>query len=89
MALAVFSELNFNILTPFILNDYGLSTDQIATFMSTNGLADITFRFLAPYVGEYLKKPPRCIFIFTLIMLIMMRFGGFVQQQKHEMNVCL
>ncbi|EFA01512.1 monocarboxylate transporter 12 isoform X1 [Tribolium castaneum] len=73
LAFAVFSELNFTILIPFILNDLGLTNDQIATFLSTAGVADIAFRFLAPYIGECLKTPPRQMYIFTLIVLIIMR----------------
>lgn len=73
LSFVIFAELNFAVLVPFILNDFGLSTDQIATFMSTAGFADITFRFLAPYIGDFLKKPPRVMFILTLIVLIIMR----------------
>ncbi|XP_044254557.1 monocarboxylate transporter 12-like [Tribolium madens] len=73
LAFAVFSELNFTILIPFILNDLGLNNDQIATFLSMAGVADIAFRFLAPYIGDCLKTSPRQMFIFTLIVLIIMR----------------
>lgn len=78
LAFAVFSELNFTVLIPFILNDFGLTNDQIATFLSTAGVADIAFRFLAPFIGDCLKTPPRQMYIFTLIVLIIMRFSTFV-----------
>ncbi|RZC32313.1 uncharacterized protein BDFB_002003 [Asbolus verrucosus] len=74
MALAVFSELNFTVLIPFILKDYGLTTDQTATFISTAATVDITFRLISPYIGDYLKKPPRFMYICTLVILIIMRF---------------
>ncbi|KAK9752905.1 Major Facilitator Superfamily [Popillia japonica] len=57
MSLAVFAELNFSILTPFIMGDYNLSTHQIATFISVLSTADILFRFIAPYVSDFFKKP--------------------------------
>lgn len=75
MSLAVFAELTFSILTPFILADFGLGTSQIATFLSTLAVADIIFRFFAPFIGQYLKKPPRKMYMLTLVFLILTRFG--------------
>ena len=74
MSLAVFAELNFSLLTPFIMADYGLSNHQIAIFMSLLSIADICFRFLAPYLGSVLKKPPRVMYLFSLLLLILSRF---------------
>lgn len=52
LSLATFAELNFTLLVPFILQDFGLSTDQIAIFLTTLGVADIISRFVGPYIGN-------------------------------------
>jgi hypothetical protein len=75
MALAIFAELNFTVLTPFILSDFGLDTGQIATFLSTLGVADIIFRFFAPHIGNYFTKPPRLMYAYSLCLLIVTRFS--------------
>lgn len=74
MSLAVFAELNFSMLTPFILADFDLNTQQIATFLSVLSIADICFRFISPFVGDFLKKPPRIMYMFALVCLISSRF---------------
>lgn len=75
MSLAVFAEMNFSLLTPFILDDMKLSTQQIATFLSSLSIADLTFRFFAPFIGDYLDKPPRIMYMFSLLLLVGTRFG--------------
>lgn len=77
MSLAIFAELNFSILTPFIMADFGLDTAQSATFLSVLSIADLVFRFLAPFIGDYLKKPPRKMYMLTLFLLIISRFGKY------------
>ena len=44
LSIAVFAEINFSLLTPFILNELNYSTGQIAFFMSTLALVDICCR---------------------------------------------
>ncbi|XP_008192898.2 monocarboxylate transporter 6 isoform X2 [Tribolium castaneum] len=75
LSLATFAELNFTLLVPFILQDFGLGTDQIAIFLSTLGIADIIFRFLGPYLGSYFTKPSRVMFSYAVIILIFIRFS--------------
>ncbi|KAI4463679.1 monocarboxylate transporter [Holotrichia oblita] len=75
MSLAVFAELNFSILTPFIMGDYHLSTHQIATFISVLSTADILFRFIAPYVSDFFKQPVRIMYMWALLLLILSRFS--------------
>lgn len=75
MSLAIFAELNFSLLTPFILRDLTLNTSQTATFLSTLSVADLCFRFLAPFIGDYLNQPPRIMYCISLIMLIITRFS--------------
>lgn len=73
MSFAVFAEMNFSLLTPFIMKDYGLDTQQTATFMSTVSVADICFRFIAPYVSDFFKRPIRIMYLWALILLILSR----------------
>lgn len=82
LSLAVFAEINFSLLTAFILNEFGLSTDQIATFMSILGIADIIFRFLAPYIGQFLKLTARPMYVITLFMLMLSRFCKFYSRYR-------
>lgn len=73
IAIAVFAEINFSLLTPFILNEFNYSTDQIATFMSTLAVVDIFCRFASPFIGDYFKQPPRIMYMYALLMLIITR----------------
>lgn len=77
MSIAVFAELNFSVLTAFILDEFGLDNTQAATFMSVLGVVDIIFRFIAPYIGEYLNLPVRTMYILSLILLMLTRFCKF------------
>lgn len=73
MSIAIFAELNFSMLTPFILSDLNYTTGQIASIMSTLGIADIIFRFISPFIGDYFDKTPRTMYLYSLIMLILTR----------------
>lgn len=75
MSLAVFAELNFSILTPFIFNDLAYTTPQIASFLSLLAVADIASRFLAPFVGDRIRQPPRIMYIISMVMLISARMS--------------
>jgi hypothetical protein len=78
LSLAVFAEINFSLLTAFILAEFSLNTEQIATFMSILGIADIIFRFLAPYIGQLMKLPARPMYVITLFLLILSRFCEYI-----------
>lgn len=73
IAIAIFAEINFSLLTPFILQEYDYTTDQIATFMSTLATVDIFCRFTSPFIGDYFKQPARIMYMYALFMLIVMR----------------
>lgn len=77
MSLAIFAELNFSLLTPFILADLNLTTSQIAMFLSSLSIADLCFRFLAPFIGDYLNQPARIMYSISLIFLIITRFSKY------------
>jgi hypothetical protein len=73
IAIAIFAEINFSLLTPFILNEFQYTTEQIATFMSILATVDIFCRFISPFIGDYLKQPARIMYMYALLMLIIMR----------------
>lgn len=75
MSIAIFAEINFSMLTPFILNDFNYTTDQIATIMSALATTDIIFRFLTPFVGDYFNQTPRCMYMLSLVLLIITRMS--------------
>uniref|UniRef100_A0A182PJE6 Major facilitator superfamily (MFS) profile domain-containing protein n=1 Tax=Anopheles epiroticus TaxID=199890 RepID=A0A182PJE6_9DIPT len=87
MSIAVFAEINFSLLTPFILGDLGYSTEQIASIMSTLALADLLFRFISPFVGDYLKLTPRIMYMIALSMLIVTRFSILLARSYDEMVI--
>lgn len=73
MAIAIFAEINFSVLTPFILAELGLSTQRIATAMSLIASMDLIFRSAAPFLGEWLHQPARIMYLTGLILLILSR----------------
>lgn len=84
MSFAIFAEFNFSVLTAFILADMNLQTSQIATFMSTVAVADIIFRFLAPYIGELCGQSARVMYSFTLLGLISTRYCKFCYKNVNK-----
>lgn len=73
ISIAVFSEINFALLTPLILKDLGYNTEDTATFMSLLGLVDIMFRFLAPFIGDSINATAQPICVMSFIVAIMGR----------------
>lgn len=73
ISIAVFAEINFSLLTPFILNEFNYTTKEIAVFMSVLATVDICCRFISPFIGDYFKKPPRIMYMYALLMLIITR----------------
>ncbi|CAG9802203.1 unnamed protein product [Chironomus riparius] len=73
ISFAIFAEINFSLLTPFILNEFHYTTEHIATFMSILATVDIFCRFISPFIGDYFKQPARIMFMYALFMLIIMR----------------
>lgn len=87
MSIAVFAEINFSLLTPFILNDLGYETEQIASIMSTLAVADLMFRFISPFIGDSLKLTPRVMYMIALSLLILTRFSILIARNYTEMIV--
>ena len=75
MTLANFAELNFSILTPFVLNEFGLSGSEIATCMSVLGIADICCRFFIPFVANYTRFENRTFFLIGVVNMAFGRIG--------------
>lgn len=73
MSIAIFAEVNFSMLTPFILADMGYKTATIANVMSILAIADLISRGAAPYLGEWLRQPPRIMYMISLALLIISR----------------
>ncbi|XP_037812444.1 uncharacterized protein LOC119615093 [Lucilia sericata] len=69
MTIMMFGEMNFSVLTPFILNSFGYSDGQISLAMSLLGGMDITVRFLAPFALEKVKLDNRVLFAFGIIAI--------------------
>lgn len=69
MTIMMFAEMNFSVLTPFILNEYGFNNEQISLAMSTLGGMDICVRFLAPFALEKVKLDNRVLFAFGIIAI--------------------
>ncbi|EDV99915.1 uncharacterized protein LOC6565467 isoform X2 [Drosophila grimshawi] len=62
-----FGELNFSILTPFILTDFGFDTSQITVAMSLMAGMDITMRFLVPFITEKMTWDNRVFFLIGVV----------------------
>lgn len=73
LSFAVFAEMNFSLLTPFILADRHFGTQDIAYLLSIIAVSDIVFRFLAPFIKKACKQPVRVMYIMGLVMLITTR----------------
>lgn len=75
MNLANFAEINFSILTPFILADFGLEKEQIALVMSLLGGMDILVRFLIPFASQYISWENKSFFLFGVFGMAIGRLG--------------
>ncbi|XP_017036462.1 monocarboxylate transporter 7 [Drosophila kikkawai] len=70
-----FVEINFAILTPFILDDLGFKDkDQIALAMSTLGLFDLLVRFAIPLITAKINLSNRTFFVVGILGMCIGRF---------------
>ncbi|XP_037813779.1 uncharacterized protein LOC119604943 [Lucilia sericata] len=67
LTLINFAELNFNILIPFILYDFGFESQQIALAMSLMGAFDLILRFLIPLITSISKLSNKAYFIWGIL----------------------
>ncbi|XP_045520326.1 monocarboxylate transporter 9-like [Pieris brassicae] len=74
MSLASCVETNFSLLLPIILKDMlQFETSEIAKIMAVIGFSDTLFRFLSPFIGEWCNKPPRVMYMVSLLVIIFTR----------------
>lgn len=69
MTIMMFGEMNFSVLTPFILNSFGYTDKQISLVMSLLACMDISVRFLAPLALEKVKLDNRVLFAFGILCI--------------------
>lgn len=79
VTIANFAELNFSVLTPFVLADYGLEKQQIALCMSLLGMTDISVRFFIPFIAGSIGWENRTFFLFGVMGMAMGRVGKNLQ----------
>lgn len=77
MSISLFAEINFAILTPFILSDLNFSSNQIPLILSIIAIADLISRFFSPFVADYFKWSTQMAYTISLAMLIITRAGEF------------
>ncbi|XP_014361817.2 monocarboxylate transporter 9 [Papilio machaon] len=74
LSMASCVEINFSLLLPIILKDMlKFETADIAKLMAVIGFSDTLFRFVSPFIGEWCHKPPRVMYLISLIMIIFIR----------------
>ncbi|XP_030381367.1 uncharacterized protein LOC115629146 isoform X3 [Scaptodrosophila lebanonensis] len=62
-----FVEINFAILTPFILHDLGFNDHQTAVAMSALGFCDLVVRFLVPLISANINLSNRTFFVVGIL----------------------
>lgn len=75
MSISLFAEINFAILTPFILSDLDFDSSEIPLILSVIAIADLISRFFSPFVAEYFKWTTQMAYTVSLAMLIITRAG--------------
>lgn len=73
VTLGNFAELNFSVLTPFVLADWGFQKQQIATVMSLLGGVDISIRFFIPFIAGKIGWENTTFFLVGIIAMAMGR----------------
>lgn len=87
ISLAACAEINFALLTPFILKDMNFTTAEIAAILSVIATADIVFRFVSPFIGDWCKKSARIMYLTSLLMLIFTRSSKYKKIRKKDLFV--
>ncbi|XP_041973361.1 uncharacterized protein LOC121729039 [Aricia agestis] len=74
LSMASCVETNFSLLLPFILKDMlTFETSEIAKIMAVIGFSDTLFRLVSPFIGEWCHKPPRVMYLVSLVVIIFTR----------------
>lgn len=73
MAISIFAEINFAILTPFILSDLGFNSDDISIILLVMAIADLISRFCSPFIADKLNLSIRVSYLISLVLLVLTR----------------
>lgn len=87
ITLANFNELNFSILTPFILGRFNLSPSEISDFMSILAGVDVGVRFCIPFIAGKIGWDNNSFFLFGVISMALGRVG--MQNTKYKLHLSL
>lgn len=77
MAISIFAETNFAILTPFILSDLNINSDDISMILLVMAIADLISRFCSPFIADQLNLSIRWSYVISLILLVITRMREF------------
>lgn len=69
ITIANFVEINFSILTPFVLQEFAFEKYQIATFMSLLGVTDIIARLFVPFLAEKIGWENKTFFLLGVLSM--------------------
>ncbi|XP_031844862.1 uncharacterized protein LOC116432331 [Nomia melanderi] len=86
VTLASFTEINFSLLTPFILSEYGFTKIQVATFMSILAGVDVLTRLTIPFIADFIGWSNRTFF---LVGICQMALGRIVLAHVQHFGVSL
>ncbi|XP_024940750.1 uncharacterized protein LOC107267613 [Cephus cinctus] len=81
ITLANFSEINFSLLTPFILGEYGFSKPEVAQMMSILAGVDVATRITIPFIANYVGWENRTFF---LVGVSTMAAGRIILAHEHS-----
>lgn len=73
MAISIFAEINFAILTPFLLTDLDFGSDDIAMILLVMAIADLISRFCSPFIADHLQLSIRTSYLISLVLLLATR----------------
>lgn len=75
ITIANFVEINFSIITPFVLKEFDFEKYQIATFMSLLGATDICVRFIIPFLAEKIGWQNKTFFLVGVLGMALGRIS--------------
>ncbi|XP_012268259.2 uncharacterized protein LOC105693129 [Athalia rosae] len=80
------AEINFSLMTPFVLGDYKFSKVQVAFAMSILAIVDVLTRIIIPFLAGYIGMSNRRFFLFGVCM---MATGRMVLAHYHTYEMTL
>lgn len=84
LTIANFVEINFSILTPFVLKEFNFEKYQTSTFMSLLGATDIVIRFFIPFIADRLGWQNKTFFMIGVLMMASGRIRKFYDITKQS-----